>query len=182
MRMSERTIADIIKAQFDESILPVRMKSLNVPDMDCEPSFLVTTERTEHEIVCQEVFIVHIDKEHEIHVFKKIEAEREVQEGLRVQGCGVCNMKKLYFDLEELMDLGWYPEVFLGENQIMEPVCPDCINEFTVSDGDGAISIRPSNVIDGSMPDRNMGITDTIEKKFNRTFITMFWPHFFDND
>lgn len=70
------------------------------------------------------------------------------------------------------MELGWCPEAFLGEDQIDDPICPSCMDDYVISDPvDGTMGVNAERIMEVG---RNK---ERIKDKFRDSFIKRFWPY-----
>ena len=51
--------------------------------------------------------------------------------------CGICG--KLAPELEAAIDLGWEPSYYIGEDEMPDPICPECSTEHCDHTEDGTV-------------------------------------------
>ena len=57
--------------------------------------------------------------------------------------CAFCG--KHAKSVQEAIELGWYPDYWVGEANYQGPVCPDCIQEHLTADEDGSYVLKPGH-------------------------------------
>jgi hypothetical protein len=62
--------------------------------------------------------------------------------------CAFC--EKEVESVHEAVELGWYPDFWVGERHYQGPICPECQREHLVIDADGEYVLKP----DHSLPRR----------------------------
>ncbi len=57
--------------------------------------------------------------------------------------CAFCGKEAK--SVQEAIELGWYPDYWVGEANYQGPVCPDCIQEHLSADEDGSFVLKPGH-------------------------------------
>ena len=57
--------------------------------------------------------------------------------------CAFC--EKEVESAEEAVELGWYPDFWVGEVNYQGPICPECQKEHLVTDADGEFVLKPDH-------------------------------------
>ncbi len=59
--------------------------------------------------------------------------------------CVFCG--KAVESVDEAIELGWYPDFWVGETNYQGPICPDCQKEHLVTDADGEFVLKPDYAV-----------------------------------
>ena len=49
--------------------------------------------------------------------------------------------------INEAVELGWYPDFWVGETNYQGPVCPDCQKEHLLLETDGEFALKPDHAV-----------------------------------